>query len=72
MRFMLLIQVISLLGCEPGSPLALSPQVYLLWQSPVLLNTYCLLSLFQVANRTASSSMESGDCAGIVIVRKDV
>lgn len=39
-------------GLWAGSPPAQSPQVYLLWQSPVLLNTYDILSLFQVVNRT--------------------
>lgn len=35
------------LGCRPAPPLAQPSHGYLLWQAPVLLNTHCMLSLFQ-------------------------
>ena len=52
MDVMLWIQVVSLLGCEARSLLAQPPEACLHPQSPVLMHTYCALSLFWVLSRT--------------------
>ena len=52
MDVMLWIQAVSLMGCEARSLLAQPPEACLHPQSPVLMHTYCALSLLWVLSGT--------------------